>query len=164
MATDVIRHAKKSHVGTQTKATRNGHRPSRTPTTWYVTLHMKNGVVRPQLDWSRSMQKGDKVVFMSPDGRPQVKFIAEKAKTSDGEVVMKRPFADEVIVGDGKTAYTIEHSCKALMVCSILLPDNKIADYEGVKAITGKPWPTADEDAGGTHICTGGGTAPVVCT
>lgn len=149
------------------KAVRGGAGPA-VPTTWYVVLHMVNGIVRPQMEWWRSMKVDDLVYFLSPDGDAQVQFTPEPAQTSSGQVVDNLfPFGiDHIkIIGDVKTAYPVINSCKSLMSCSILNSEGELATWTGVKGATeARLWPQGEDLEGGTHVCTGGGDKPVVCS
>ena len=139
---------------------------TRQPVTWYVVLHLVDGKVLPQLDWSRQMQVGDHVRFLSPDGVVQVKFTPELAKDANGNPVLDVPFGTDntVVRGPDNDILDVKNSCKALMTCS-LIKDGVVYTWKGPLAL-GAPhdeWTKEGYAEGGTHVCTGGGGNPVVC-
>ena len=139
---------------------------TRQPVTWYIVLHLVDGKVEAQLDWSRQMQVGDHVHFVSPDGIVQVKFTPELAKDERDNPVLDVPFGpDNIIVrGPDNDLLDVEKSCKALMTCS-LIKDGVVYTWKGPLAL-GAPrdeWTKEQYAQGGTHVCTGGGSNPVVC-
>ena len=156
-------------IETEEYETTNQVKAKHEPTKWYVVVHLVDGKVKPQIDWRRSMKVGDEVYFLSPDGDAQVRFTPEEAKLQGGEKIVNNlyPFGKDnlVIHGDKKIAYRVVHSCKALMTCSIV-KDKVVYTWKGALAPTASPQEWMDDEyaEGGTHICTGGGNTPVVCT
>ena len=110
------------------------------------------------------MKVGDTAQFVSPDGEVEVLFTPMNGKDEqDHPITGLNPFGNgEVAIrGDGEI-HTIRNSCMSNMTCRFIDTDNVIHTYDGPLS-TPRPI-EVDGDDEGTHVCTGGGNTPVVCS
>jgi hypothetical protein len=131
---------------------------------WYIVLHLVKGMAQPQGDWSKEMKVGDTAQFVSPDGEVEVLFTPmDGHDQQDKPITGLNPFGSGQVAirGDGEI-HTVRNSCMSNMTCRVIDTEDVVHTYKGSLST---PTPiSADGDDEGTHVCTGGGNTPVVCT